>query len=201
MGGLSYILVPKDFQDDQYPYNQDSVDEWEPIHDAESMQNLLQKRNIIHFGQAQGTPFTIPPLDKLNWQATSIEAEELLAGSIPTQFVSDNQYTMRILEHIAKQKSIPLIDTYISTDQMSRGFRKWRESTSTSPSGYHLGLCRITSYPTNDDNLEKIRQELLTAQANIINIPIQKGFSPKRWQKVVNAMIEKIPGKPYLHKL
>jgi hypothetical protein len=42
---------------------------------------------------------------------------------------------------------------------------------------------------------------LLTAQANIINIPIQKGFSPKRWQKIVNAMLEKIPGRPYLHKL
>jgi hypothetical protein len=107
MGGLSYILVPKDFKDDQYPYNQDSVDEWEPIHDAEKMQNMLQMRNIIHFGQAQGTLFTIPPLDKLNWQATSIEAEELLAGSIPVQFVSDNQYTMRILEHISKRESIP----------------------------------------------------------------------------------------------
>jgi hypothetical protein len=107
MGGLSYILVPKDFKDDQYPYNQDSVDEWEPIHDAEKMQNMLQMRNIIHFGQAQGTLFTIPPLDKLNWQATSIEAEELLAGLIPVQFVSDNQYTMRILEHISKRESIP----------------------------------------------------------------------------------------------
>jgi hypothetical protein len=42
---------------------------------------------------------------------------------------------------------------------------------------------------------------MLTAQANIINIPIQKGFSPKRWQKIVNAMLEKIPGRPYLHKL
>jgi hypothetical protein len=84
---------------------------------------------------------------------------------------------------------------------VSRGFKKWQESTSTSPSGYHLGLQCITSYPTNDSNLEKIRNDLLTAQANIINIPIQKGFSPKRWQKVVNAMLEKIPGKPYLHKL
>jgi hypothetical protein len=35
----------------------------------------------------------------------------------------------------------------------------------------------------------------------VINIPIQQGFSPKRWQTVVNAMLEKIPGKPFLHKL
>jgi hypothetical protein len=38
-------------------------------------------------------------------------------------------------------------------------------------------------------------------QTDIINLPIQNGFSPKQWQKVVNAMLEKIPGKPMLHKL
>jgi hypothetical protein len=108
---------------------------------------------------------------------------------------------MSILEYIAKLESIPLINTYITPDQLSQGFKKWRESTSTSPSGYHLGLRRITSYPSDDSSLERIRRDLLSVQANIINIPIQRGFSPKRWQKVVNAMIEKIPGKPYLHKL
>jgi hypothetical protein len=35
----------------------------------------------------------------------------------------------------------------------------------------------------------------------IINIPVQNGFSPTRWQMVINAMLEKIPGKPLLHKL
>jgi hypothetical protein len=34
-----------------------------------------------------------------------------------------------------------------------------------------------------------------------MNIPIQTGYSPTHWQTVVNAMLEKIPGKPYLHKL
>jgi hypothetical protein len=71
----------------------------------------------------------------------------------------------------------------------------------TSPSGFHLGLRRITSYPSNDSNIETARTALLKAQTHIINIPIQKGFSPTRWQTVVNAMIEKIPGHPYLHKL
>jgi hypothetical protein len=138
--GLSYILVPRDFQADQYPYNSEEVKDWEPIHDAKVMQLMIQRRNIIHFGQAHGTPFTVPPLDKLNWEATSIEAEELLSGSIPAQFISNNPYTIRILEYIANRESIPPIDTFVTTYQMSRGFKKWRESTSTSPSGYHLGL-------------------------------------------------------------
>jgi hypothetical protein len=35
----------------------------------------------------------------------------------------------------------------------------------------------------------------------IINLPIGIGFSPSRWQVIVNTMLEKIPGKPLLHIL
>jgi hypothetical protein len=86
-------------------------------------------------------------------------------------------------------------------DQVSRGFRRWRENTSTSPSGCHLGLRRIATYPAESQELEEIRQKILQVQTDIINIPIQQGLSPTRWQTIINAMLEKIPGKPLLHKL
>jgi hypothetical protein len=35
---------------------------------------------MIHFGQAQGTPFTIQPLAKIGWQANSPTSKELLQG-------------------------------------------------------------------------------------------------------------------------
>jgi hypothetical protein len=38
-------------------------------------------------------------------------------------------------------------------------------------------------------------------QAHVINIPTRMGFSPQRWRTIINAMLEKIPGKPLLHKL
>lgn len=71
-GGLSYILVPKNFTVDQYPYDPSQISEWETTHDPDELQNYIQHRNIQHFGQAHGTPFTIPPLDKLQWQADTI---------------------------------------------------------------------------------------------------------------------------------
>jgi hypothetical protein len=49
--------------------------------------------------------------------------------------------------------------------------------------------------------LEDIRNDILQAQTDLINIPIKNGISPQRWRTVVNAMLEKIPGKPMLHKL
>jgi hypothetical protein len=200
-GGLSYILVPKDFKIEEYPYDTEKVEDWDPVHDHDELQKLIQLRNIKHFGQAHDTPFTKPPLDKLKWQANSIEAKEILEGSIPTSFISDNPFINRVINYIAQRESLPDIDTYISPEQHSRGIRKWRESTLTSPSGYHLGLRRIITYPVEDYDLDEARKQILTAQTDIINIPIQAGFSPKQWQTVVNAMLEKIPGKPYLHKL
>jgi hypothetical protein len=49
--------------------------------------------------------------------------------------------------------------------------------------------------------MEEIRNNILQVQTDIINKTIQNGFSPSRWQTVVNAMLEKISGKPLLHKL
>jgi hypothetical protein len=64
-----------------------------------------------------------------------------------------------------------------------------------------LGLRRVTSYTYPDEELEKIKYEILKVQTHIINLPLKHGFSPNRWQLVVNAVIEKIPNKPYVHKL
>jgi hypothetical protein len=201
-GGLAYILVPRNFTIDQYPYDPQHVEEWEPIHDPAKLQEYIQHRNIQHFGQADGTPFTTPPLDsKLQWHADTIEAQEIMEGTVPLAFVTENPYTKKVIEYIANRENLHAIDTYITADQISRGFRKWRESTSTSPSGCHLGLRRITTYPMEDEELEEARKHILKMQTDIVNLPIQNGFSPYRWQTVVNAMLEKIPGKPYLHKL
>jgi hypothetical protein len=102
---------------------------------------------------------------------------------------------------MANRENLPEIDTYITTDQVRQGFWRWRENTSTSPSGCHLGLQRIATYPAESNELEEIWQNILQIQTDVTNIPIQQGFSPRRWQTDINAMLEKIPGKPLLHKL
>jgi hypothetical protein len=198
-GGLSYILVPKDFQADQYPYEPTESTEWEPVHDHEIL--FIQKRNIVHFGQAHGSPFTLHPLNKLDWKAESIEAKEILNGSVPVSFLSDNEYANKILQYIANREQLPEIDTFITPEQVSLGFKKWREETSTSPSGCHLGLRRIPAFLTENKEQEQMRQQIQQIQADVINLPIGIGFSPTRWQVVINAMLEKIPRKPMLHKL
>jgi hypothetical protein len=98
-------------------------------------------------------------------------------------------------------ETLPEIDTYISSEDVASGFRRWRESTSTSPSGCHLGLRRIPTSPCGNEEMDKLRKNILELQTLIINFPLQIGFSPARWQTIVNAMLEKIPRTPMLHKL
>jgi hypothetical protein len=193
--------VPKDFHPDDFPYEPAEISEWEPIHDHEKIQEFIQKRNIIHFGQAHGTPFTTHPLNKLDWNAESIEAKEVLNGTIPISMLSNNTHANKILKYIATREQLPEIETFMSPEQISQGFKKWREETSTSPSGCHLGLRRIPAFATDTKEDDKMRQQIQQVQADIINLPMSRGFSLTRWRVVVNAMLEKIAGKPLLHKL
>jgi hypothetical protein len=139
-GGLSYILVPQNFTTEDYPYEPETIDKWEIVHDQEELQDYIQKRNIQHFGQAHGTPFTEHPLKQLKWQADTIKANEIITGCIPLSLITDNPYANKVINYIAQRETLPTIDTTITEEQVSQGFRKWRESTSTSPSGCHLGI-------------------------------------------------------------
>jgi hypothetical protein len=121
--GLSYILVPENFEIKQFPYDPSTVQNWEAIHDHNLIQQYIQQRNLIHFGQAHGTPFTIPPLQELNWQATSKAAQEILQGAIPLEFMVDNPNVKKILQYMANRKNLPPIETYITKEQISQGFR------------------------------------------------------------------------------
>jgi hypothetical protein len=142
------------------------------------------------------------PLTAIDWAASSDHAKEMLNNRrLHPELQQDNPFVDEILQYITMRQQLPEIDISIPPEEVARGFRRWKESTSTSPSGCHLGLQRIPAMPTSDKKIEKIRSQILNVQTNIINIPLQHGFSPTRWQTVINAMLEKIPGKPLLHKL
>jgi hypothetical protein len=80
---------------------------------------------------------------------------------------------------MAEQPNLPTIEAHTTKDGISRGFRRWRESTSTSPSGCHLGLRRITTIPCDEPIMDDIRNDILQVQTDIINLPFKNGFSPQ----------------------
>jgi hypothetical protein len=136
-GGLSHILIPAD---------NNSKNEWQTVTQPERIQELLNYRNIHHFGMAQGTPFTQEPLTRLNWEADSLEAEQLIGGDLPEAFNNlGNEHVTKLIHHIRDMPQIPEIECQLTMEEVSNGFQKWREATLTSPSGCHLGLRCITT--------------------------------------------------------
>ena len=83
------------------------------------------------------------------------------------------------------------IKTTISHDDVLRGFQSWRESTSTSPSGRHIGLYKS----------EIQHPILLDCFVNFMNTSIATRISIPRWSQVVNVLIEKDVGQPRINRL
>jgi hypothetical protein len=102
-----------------------------------------------------------------------------------------------------------------------QGFHKWRESTTTSPSGKHLGIyCTLTTYYYSNtlpkprkttEEMESYKEELKTnqqlatialkVQYYLINLAIKHTHVYKRWQIIHNFFLEKLPGCPLIDKL
>lgn len=70
-------------------------------------------------------------------------------------------------------------------------FKHWKESTTMSPSGRHLGHYKaILKCP-----------DLITFHCIMASLPLQYGFAPQRWTKAIQIMLEKNPGKLLIHRL
>jgi hypothetical protein len=91
--------------------------------------------------------------------------------------------------------------------------KTWKESTSTSPSGRHLGhyKCLLldlkepndeTTTETLDDNVPESRAtSILKVYWNMIRATAQLGISLARWQVSHTSMIQKTPGINCIDKL
>jgi hypothetical protein len=132
--------------------------------------------------------------DELIFTGLSPTASGLLQGIIPDNWPISDDHLQSFLASFTipdTEKNSPPISTTLSTDDVSRGFKQWREKTTTSPSGRHLGHYKaLTSNPT-----------LLNCLTKFLHVTVNKGISLKRWRKAVNVMIEKDPGVPNINRL
>jgi hypothetical protein len=83
----------------------------------------------------------------------------------------------------------------------------WNESTTTIPSGLHLGhdksITKPIAVPDNPEatkSLKESRNKLLTAQVQLTNFATH-GHVYEHWEKVANFMILKEQGNTKIHRL
>jgi hypothetical protein len=196
--GIKRILVPLNDPKD----SKDII--WGEITDPKEVERRLIQRNKEHFQQANGTPFTESPLLDIFGQAgTNQAAEDLYNGIIPDLPDTVSTEVKAIINKLAN-KRLPEFDCTITEEDAQGIFKGWKERTSTSPSGRHLGHYKSTLAPdgiNHDTEEEKPGDKIFNLYVKIMNLAINEGYSLTRWQTVVSTLIEKIPGVPRIDKI
>ena len=121
----------------------------------------------------------------------------------------------QIIKQLNNGNNTKQISIDITQKEFMTGFRKWREATSTSPSGRHLGhykaLLRaelVDNQPVQDNKKSKLKTinnikgtEIFKSLYYVAMSALQAGETLDRWKQVQSSMLEKEPGKPLIHRL
>ena len=173
---------------------------WTRLTDPEDVTNRLLQRNTAHFGSAQGTPFTVPPLSQdFDWSAKSSHHYNVLRGS----FTPYNDPLLNKLLHRLRQRVSPS-KPQITLHEFVRRLRRWKETTSTSPSRRHLGHYKSLLPPpsyTPEEYLSSQEGKLLSVHLSMLNFCARTGYSLQRWHKIVTMMIPKEHNNFKIHRL
>jgi hypothetical protein len=182
---------------------------WTEMNDPKEVEFYLRLRNRRHFGQSEHEkiPFTQEPLKtKFNWSASTGVAEKVLHGDYSDEDLEEIQRLF--VDNCQRVTELDSLSPKITIEDLKGKFTNWRENTSTSSSGRHLGHYKIL-FSRVDHRLPKEEQERIKAQqkdiqqlyVDMINYAIEHKYSYERWKHVVNQMIYKDPGNTKIHRL
>jgi ribonuclease HI len=178
--------------------------EHKTIVDSDDIEENIRESNYRHFGQANDTTFA-KRLIKLIFgtYGTNDESKQLLDGIIPTGLDNESEAMHSIMKKMKRHDAVIEIDGRVTMDEVRNGYKKWRESTTTSPSGCHLGhdKAAVNMPPPMDDDEANFSNTYFEVKTRLLNIALQHCHIYPRWKRIVNALIEKIPGLPILGKI
>ena len=237
--GLSKVLIPTEgiiptaFHPGESlttsPWPKPAKDqEWKTIDTREELETALLIQNEQHFSQAQGSPFTTEPLSTLlSYNGLTKFGDEILEGKANLSALNVTRET-KLLIQAMQRRAPPLPIDRISEQDVAQGYKKWREATTTSPSGRHLGhykaLLRTNKELQVAETFHAHQQlenkdtpkdpitprtpsdipnghNLLKIHVNLLNASLASGYSLSRWHTRHNLFLEKDPGQPKINRL
>ena len=160
-----------------------------------------------HFGRASGTFPTVPPFsEEIDWSASTHTLDLILEGKWIHEDI--DEVSQDVINHMKSRTKLDSIQDTLTINEWVEKIRSWPESTSTSPSGFHLSHSKALVMPFDleeDDAdrelLEAQRHDLIEWQIKMLNLAITNKYSMNRWQHIVNVMIFKEPNNLKIHRL
>ena len=177
--GVARIEIPSDPNADPK-----SCTEWVQIDVPTDVLHHLQQRNRNHFGQAYGTPFTIPPIaDHLGYRGDGWAATQILDGTYDGSQLDD--HVRLLLRHLTQVHTIQeRLRPTITPKAFASKLKVWTETTTTSPSGLHLGHLKALfarhSFSSNlpDQELTNDSNSKLSLLCTTFQIPFLLASNP-----------------------
>ena len=187
----------------------------EVLSSRQALETAILKRNQKHFAQAQDTPWQRQPLASIS-SATNFNLYTDAHGNhieLPPGTFIETATVLAVLKEEAA-KPHPKWSSDVAFEVFISGLLHWKESTSTSPSGRHLGIYKslLTAYIDSggefgleiDADGVSIRdkaEEILRVIHGLASAACNHGFYLHRWRYVVNVMIYKKFGSIELETL
>lgn len=131
--GINHIKVPAPNTGDEQQYYSITANSM--------MQKVMRKRNIRHFGQAKDTPLATTEIQNLiGWDTNTEAATDILEGTAKVGSITNDEHA-RLFLHQCKRRHTEVPFKLIPKKMMKMmdKYKHWKEGTSTSPSGQHLG--------------------------------------------------------------
>jgi len=213
---LNRIDIPDTWPAPHEPQPQDIQDpktctSWRTVTNPDEIDHFIRMRNRGHFGQAKGTPFTeLPITNAINWAADTPTADDILNGHSHIESIQSIPQCQALLDACQAASELNILPAEISCDDFKGKLKSWREMTTTSPSGRHLGRYKslLTKLDIRDEHTGVMNSAYREKQAfiiqsmvGIINYCIRNNYILNRWKTIINTMIFKESGNYKIHRL
>ena len=176
---------------------------FDTVNDPDIMGDLMINRNTDHFGQAEGSEFTLQPLqDMLVPDACTKIADAMLKQNTHIDNNEISPVAKAMLTAI-QHPLLPTLDINTAVQTIIGKYKAWRTSTTTSPSGLYLDLYKaIFTYepkepppPTDENNEPWIVDRFFRIISTKLRAAADHSMIYDRWLTVVTCMLEKNPRK------
>jgi hypothetical protein len=177
-----------------------------PLVTKEEREDVLLPHTEARFRQYQETPFGKGSRKKhLGREVLSKDASALLDGTYDRDLEKLSDEASCWLKQLQRQpftnRPDGVISNAITTEEWIASWLKMRESTASGP-GRHYGHYKTAAVIRKlPEDHEDYFPELAKTYAAMMSLPLKQEFAPKRWFSCIDAIIEKIPGRPIIEKL
>ena len=173
-----------------------------------NVERETKKRNRNRFNAPAGPPFAVLHLSEAGLSATDFKTthpQDRTAVQMPPGTFLETETFLELLKTLLPGAADANTSGRISLEDFTSAIKVWKERASTSPSGCHLGHCKLLVKTMEDKNapeeVQSAARDILTLMVTMLDLASEKGFILERWIKVINVMMHNEPGAHLIEKL